>query len=154
VKYDLLNLETASGKSTDSAKTKQVETLKKRYVNLISQAKKTNANDAFQIVMQALTDAVDPHTSYFNPSFAQAFNEGMANTFEGIGARLSIDNEAVSIFEIIPGGPIFKDKSIHVNDKIIAVAQGKDGEFEDIIGWRLDAAVAKIKGPEGKNCRP
>lgn len=149
VKYDLLNLETASGKSTDSAKTKQVETLKKRYVNLISQAKKTNANDAFQVVMQALTDAVDPHTSYFNPSFAQAFNEGMANTFEGIGARLVVDNEAVSIFEIIPGGPIFKDKSIHVNDKIIAVAQGKDGEFEDIIGWRLDAAVAKIKGPKG-----
>jgi carboxyl-terminal processing protease len=74
-----------------------------------------------------------------------AFNEGMANTFEGIGARLVVDNEAVSIFEIILVDQYSKDKSIHVNDKIIAVAQGKDGEFEDIIGWRLDAAVAKSK---------
>ncbi|EEI91220.1 peptidase, S41 family [Sphingobacterium spiritivorum ATCC 33300] len=99
--------------------------------------------------MSALTDAVDPHTTYYNPSFAQAFNEGMSNTFEGIGARLMIDNEAVTISEVLPGGPAFRDKSLHMNDKIIGVAQGEKGEFEDIIGWRLDAAVAKIKGPKG-----
>jgi carboxyl-terminal processing protease len=149
VKYDLLNLEMTTVKKTDSTETKQKETLRKRYNNLISQGKKTNSNDAFQLIMTALTDAVDPHTSYFNPSFAQAFNEGMANTFEGIGARLTIDNEMVTISEIIPGGPIFKDKSLAIDDKIVGVAQGKDGEFEDIIGWRLDAAVAKIKGPAG-----
>src|SRR5690606_12440633 len=49
--------------------------------------------------------------------------------------------------EIIAGGPAFKDKSLNVDDRIIGVAQG-DSEFEDIIGWRLDAAVAKIKGPK------
>jgi len=147
-KYDLLNQKQLSTEE-DNSEEKQKERLRNRYKNLISQAKKTNANDAFQIVMTALTDAVDPHTSYFNPSFAQAFNEGMSNTFEGIGARLTIDNEVVKIAEIIAGGPIFKDKSMAINDKIIAVAQGKDGEFEDIIGWRLDAAVAKIKGPKG-----
>ncbi|QQS97608.1 carboxy terminal-processing peptidase [Sphingobacterium spiritivorum] len=148
VKYDLLNLKLSStGKEDDAAK--QKETLRKRYNNLISQAKKTNANDAFQLIMSALTDAVDPHTTYYNPSFAQAFNEGMSNTFEGIGARLMIDNEAVTISEVLPGGPAFRDKSLHMNDKIIGVAQGEKGEFEDIIGWRLDAAVAKIKGPKG-----
>lgn len=148
VKYDLLNLKLSStGKEDDSAK--QKETLRKRYNNLLSQAKKTNSNDAFQLIMSSLTDAVDPHTTYYNPSFAQAFNEGMSNTFEGIGARLMIDNEAVTISEVLPGGPAFKDKSLHMNDKIIAVAQGDKGEFEDIVGWRLDAAVAKIKGPKG-----
>src|SRR5690606_10857204 len=88
-------------------------------------------------------------TTYYNPSFAQAFNEGMSNTLEGIGARLQMENEMVTIKEVIAGGPAFKDNTLKIDDRIIGVAQGKDGEFEDIIGWRLDAAVAKIKGPKG-----
>ncbi|TJZ59806.1 tail-specific protease [Sphingobacterium olei] len=147
VKYDLLNLRlTSTDKDADEEKHK--ETLRKRYNNLISQAKKTNSNDAFQLIMTSLTDAVDPHTTYYNPSFAQAFNEGMSNTLEGIGARLQMENEMVTIKEIIAGGPAFKDKTLQMDDRIIGVAQG-NGEFEDIIGWRLDAAVAKIKGPKG-----
>ncbi|HLS94326.1 MAG TPA: carboxy terminal-processing peptidase [Sphingobacterium sp.] len=148
VKYDLLNLRLTSTDKDSVDTDKHKETLRKRYENIISQAKKTNSNDAFQLIMTSLTDAVDPHTTYYNPSFAQAFNEGMSNTFEGIGARLQMENEMVTIKEIIAGGPAFKDKSLRVDDRIIGVAQG-DGEFEDIIGWRLDAAVAKIKGPKG-----
>ena len=30
-------------------------------------------------------------------------------------------------------------------DKIIGVGQGDDGDFEDIIGWRLDDVVTKIQ---------
>lgn len=147
VKFDLLNLKLTSpeGKNEDE---KHKETLRKRYNNLISQAKKTNANDAFQLIMSSYTDAIDPHTTYYNPSFAQAFNEGMSNTLEGIGARLQMENEMVTLKEIIPGGPAFKDKTLKIDDRIIGVAQGQ-GEFEDIVGWRLDAAVAKIKGPKG-----
>src|SRR5690606_19952909 len=65
------------------------------------------------------------------------------------GARLQMENEMVTIKEVIAGGPAFKDNTLKIDDRIIGVAQGKDGEFEDIIGWRLDAAVAKIKGPKG-----
>ncbi len=153
VKYDLLNLKLASAADADSTtegeeKKDPREVLRKRYKNLISQAKKTNANDAFQVIMATFTDAVDPHTTYYNPSFAQAFNESMSNTFEGIGARLQLDNEMVTVNEVIPGGPAYKDKSLEIGDRIIGVAQ-EEGEFEDIIGWRLDAAVAKIKGPKG-----
>lgn len=147
VKFDLLNLKLATpeGKNEDA---KHKETLRKRYNNLISQAKKTNSNDAFQLIMSSYTDAIDPHTTYYNPSFAQAFNEGMSNTLEGIGARLQMENEMVTIKEIIAGGPAFKDKTLKMDDRIIGVAQDK-GEFEDIVGWRLDAAVAKIKGSKG-----
>ncbi|PRD50707.1 carboxy terminal-processing peptidase [Sphingobacterium gobiense] len=147
VKYDLLNLRLTSTDKDSVDVEKHKETLRKRYKNLVSQAKQTNSNDAFQLIMSALTDAVDPHTTYYNPSFAQAFNESMSNTFEGIGARLMMENEMVTIKEVIAGGPAFKDKSLNVDDRIIGVAQG-DGEFDDIIGWRLDAAVAKIKGPK------
>lgn len=151
VKFDLLNLKLASPEGKNDEE-KNKETLKKRYNNLISQAKKTNSNDAFQLIMSSYTDAIDPHTTYYNPSFAQAFNEGMSNTLEGIGARLQMENEMVTIKEIIAGGPAFKDKTLKMDDRIIGVAQGK-GEFEDIVGWRIDAAVAKIKGPKGTEVR-
>lgn len=149
VKYDLLNLRLSNTDRSDSTQAKHRETLRNRYTQLISQAKKTDNNEAFQIIMAALTDAIDPHTSYYNPYFAQQFNEGISNTFEGIGARLTMENEVVKVAEVIPGGPVFKEKSLQIDDRIIAVAQGEDGEFVDIIGWRLDNAVAKIKGPKG-----
>jgi carboxyl-terminal processing protease len=144
IKYEMLNLKITG---TEEAKIK--ETLKKRYENLISQSTKFNQQDVFQIFMNSFTGTVDPHTSYFVPNKAQEFNEDLARTFEGIGARLQLENEVVKIAEIIPGGPAFKSKAIQANDRIIAVAQGKDGEFVDIIGWRLDVTVTKIKGPKG-----
>lgn len=144
VKYDLLNLKLAG---TDTTKSR--ETIKQRYDNLLSQASKLNNQDVFQVIMNAFTETVDPHTNYFVPTRAQEFNEDLARTFEGIGARLQLDNEVVKIVEIIPGGPAFKAKTLNVNDRIVAVAQGKDGEFVDVTGWRLDITVTKIKGPKG-----
>lgn len=148
VKYDLLNLNLTG---TETAKNQ--ETLKKRYENLVLQSGKNNNQDVFQILMNALTSSVDPHTNYFVPTRAQEFNEEMARTYEGIGARLQLENEMVKINEVIPGGPAFKAKTLNVNDRIIAVAQGKEGEFIDVIGWRLDNTVSKIKGPKGTMVR-
>src|SRR5690606_34106976 len=77
VKFDLLTLKLSRAGDEKENLEKNVETLSKRYANLISQAEKTNSNDAFQIIMNAFTGAIDPHTNYFNPAFAQAFNEDM-----------------------------------------------------------------------------
>ena len=148
VKYELLNLRVAG-----AVEAKNRETLKKRYENIASQLAKTNNQDVFQLIMNAFTEAVDPHTSYFVPNEAQRFNEELSRTLEGIGASLQIENEVVKIMALIPGGPAFKSKLLNVNDRIVAVAQGKDGEFVDVIGWRLDITVTKIKGPKGTTVR-
>jgi carboxyl-terminal processing protease len=143
VKYELENLQIAG-----TASAKNVETLTKRYKNLQSQVSKLNNQDVFQSVMDAFTETIDPHTNYFNPSNAQAFNEEMARSFEGIGAQLQMENDIIKISKVIPGGPAFKTKLLTAGDRIIGIAQGK-GEFEDVIGWRLENSVAKIKGPKG-----
>ena len=148
VKYELVNLKIAG---TDDAK--NVETLTKRYANLKSQAAKFNNQDVFQILMDSFTEAIDPHTNYFNPRNAEAFNQEMSRSLEGIGAVLQSENEVTKIASVMPGGPAFKSKKLNAGDKIIAVAQGADGEFEDIIGWRIDNAVSKIKGPKGTTVR-
>ncbi|HEY0667438.1 MAG TPA: carboxy terminal-processing peptidase [Sphingobacteriaceae bacterium] len=144
LKYELLNLKIAG-----SEQAKNIQTLKQRYENLLSQSNKVNNQDVFQRIMDAFTEAIDPHTNYFNPTNAQSFNEQMSKNFEGIGASLQQENEVVRVAGIIPGGPAYRAKTLHVNDRIIGVAQGKNGEFEDIIGWRIDAAVTRIKGPKG-----
>lgn len=144
VKYDLLNLNIAT---PDLAKNKA--TLKKRYENLISQSEKLNNQDVFQLFMNAFTESIDPHTDYFNPSNAAQFNIEMSKSLEGIGATLQSTNDYVTIASIVVGGPADKSKQLAVGDRIVGVAQGKNGEFQDIIGWRLDNAITLIRGPKG-----
>jgi len=144
VKFDLLNLKLASADTTKSK-----ETLKKRYEDLLSQAKKLSNQDVFQNFMDAFTEAIDPHTNYFNPSNAANFNIQMSRQVEGIGISPVSENDYITIKNIVPGGPADKSKQISLNDRIIAVAQGKTGEFQNIIGWRIDNAIALIRGTKG-----
>jgi carboxyl-terminal processing protease len=128
---------------------KNKETLKKRYQNLLSQANKLSNQDVFQYFMDAFTESIDPHTNYFNPSNAANFNIEMSRQLEGIGASLATENEYVTIKTIVPGGPADKGHQINIDDRIVAVAQGKDGEFQNIVGWRIENAIALIRGTKG-----
>lgn len=147
VKYDYLNLKLTAQK--DSA---IQASLKKRYDNLLSQSNKINNQDAFQIFMTAFTNAVDPHTSYFNPANAANFNIDMARSLEGIGATLASENEFVTIKSVVTGGPADKSKQLKIDDKIIGVAQGNE-DFVDVVGWRLDNAIELIRGKKGTTVR-
>ncbi|TWR30548.1 tail-specific protease [Mucilaginibacter pallidiroseus] len=148
VKYDLLNLQ-LTGKSLAENK----ETLKKRYSNILSQSNKLNNQDVFQAFMDAFTEAIDPHTNYFTPQNAANFNIDMSRSLEGIGATLQSVNEYVTIKSIVAGGPADKSKQVNVEDRIIAVAQGKTGAFQDIVGWRIENAIALIRGAKGTTVR-
>jgi len=155
VKFDMLNLDIAKqtpdsaaaaskGKSLDP---KQI--LTDRYKNLLAQSNKLNNQDVFQIFMDAFTNAIDPHTNYFNPANAANFNIDMSRSLEGIGATLGVENDYVTIKTIVPGGPADKSKQLNPDDKIVAVAQGKDGAYQNVIGWRIENAIALIRGTKG-----
>lgn len=144
VKYDILNLKLANADMT-----KNKETLRKRYENLLSQSNKLNNQDVFQTFMDAFTNAIDPHTNYFNPSNAANFNIEMSRSLEGIGATLQSKDEYVTISTIVPGGPADKSKLLSPEDRIVGVAQGKAGEFQNVVGWRIENAIALIRGTKG-----
>ncbi|WP_144914917.1 carboxy terminal-processing peptidase [Mucilaginibacter frigoritolerans] len=148
VKYDLLNLKLANPDMT-----KNKETLKKRYESLLTQANKLNNQDVFQIFMDAFTEAIDPHTNYFNPANAANFNIEMSRQLEGIGAGLSTSNEFITIRSVMSGGPADKSHQINIDDRIVAVAQGKDGAFQNVVGWRIENAIALIRGAKGTTVR-
>jgi carboxyl-terminal processing protease len=144
VKYELLNLKLATPDMT-----KNRETLAKRYQTRLQQINQTQNDDVFQLFMSAFTEAIDPHTAYLNSSNAAQFNIEMSRALEGIGATLETKNEYITIKTLVVGGPADKSHQLNNGDRIIGVAQGKDGEFQDIIGWRIDNAIKLIRGAKG-----
>lgn len=134
-----------SGKKTDETK----EVVKKRYERYLKSFTQMNSEDVFSIYMNSITEAYDPHTNYLSPKATDAFNQSMSLSLEGIGAQLQTDNEYTKVTRVLPGGDADKSGKLHEGDFIIGVAQGKDGEMVDVIGWRLDDVVKLIKGPKG-----
>ncbi|MCW8812967.1 MAG: hypothetical protein OQK65_05475, partial [Chlorobium sp.] len=123
IKNDALNL-SLSGKTEDEI----VSNLKKRYDNYIHALSQYNSEDVFQLAMDSYTTSIDPHTDYFSPVTSENFKIDMSLSLEGIGARLMTEDGYTKVVEIIPGGPAFKSKKLNADDRIIAVAQGVDGE--------------------------
>jgi len=123
--------------------------LKKRYDRFIKNMWQFNAEDVFGVYMNALTEAYDPHTNYLSPKASALFKQGMSLSLEGVGAQLQTENDYTKVVRILPGGPADRTKKLLVNDLIIGVAQGPEGEMVDVVGWRLDDVVKLIKGPKG-----
>lgn len=148
IKHEALNLKLA-GKEWDEI----VKTLRKRYKRVKRNLEQYQSEDVFQLVMNCLSESFDPHTNYFSPKNYDNFKIQMSQSLEGIGARLSTENEYTRVVEIVPGGPADKSGRLLPNDKILGVAQGDDGEMVDVIGWRIDDVVQLIRGKKGTKVR-
>ena len=148
IKNDALGLYLA-GKDEEEIKTN----LKKRYDNFTRALYQYNSEDVFQLAMDSYTSSVDPHTNYLSPATSDNFRIDMSLSLEGIGARLMSEDGYTKVVEIIPGGPAFKSKELDADDRIIAVAQGTDGEFVDVVGWRITDVVQLIRGPKETTVR-
>lgn len=148
VMNDWLRLKLAGKKSDEIRKL-----LDKRYSSYIDRVKQMDGEDAFQTFMDAYARTTDPHTDYFGPRRAENFAITMRLSLEGIGAVLQSDNDYTQIRELVPGGPADKSGKIHVGDHIVGVGQGEDGAIQDVLGWRLDDVVDKIRGKKGTKVR-
>lgn len=125
------------------------ERLSKRYRNQLSQVAKTNDRDVFQAYLATVARTVDPHTSYFSPRDSENFNMGLRGSLQGIGAQLTSEDEYTKVAELIKGGPAEQAGELRAGDRIIGIAQGEDGEMQDVIGLRLDDVVDHIRGEKG-----
>lgn len=144
LKSSLLN-SMLSGKSLEESKT----TLRKRYANQLRRVKQQQAEDAFSVMMNALTTLYDPHTNYLSPENADNFDISMSLELQGIGAVLQSDDDYTKVSSLVVGGPADKEGQLKPNDKIVSIAQGIKADFVDVVGWRLDEVVKLIRGPKG-----
>ncbi|MDP8052594.1 carboxy terminal-processing peptidase [Pasteurella atlantica] len=126
--------------------------LTKRYNISIRRLTQTNADDILQTYLNSFTREIDPHTTYLSPRSAQRFEESMKLSLEGIGATLYMDDDFTTIRSLVKGAPAARSKQIHIDDKIVGVGQAT-GEIEDVVGWRINDVVDKIKGKKGTKVR-
>ncbi len=128
------------------------EILKERYERSYRRITQLTADDVFEIYMNAVAHNMDPHSSYLSPRQSEEYRIQMSLSYDGIGASLQLEDDYVKVMEIIPGGPAQIDGQLKKEDRITAV--GEDGaEPVDVIGWRLDDVVQKIRGPGGTRVR-
>jgi carboxyl-terminal processing protease len=123
--------------------------LRKRYERVAKRMDQSKPEDVFEAFMNAFVLSLDPHSNYFSARNSEEYNIQMSLSYEGIGASLQLTDDYVTVIDVIPGGPAAVSGKLGTNDRITAVGEGKNGELVDVIGWRLDDVVQKIRGPGG-----
>jgi carboxyl-terminal processing protease len=148
VKNDELSLVTAGKTWNDAA-----DILRKRYEHVEKRMDQSKPEDVFEAFMNAFVLSLDPHSNYFSARNSEEYNIQMSLSYEGIGASLQLTDDYVTVIDVIAGGPAATSGKLAANDRITAVGEGKTGELIDVIGWRLDDVVQKIRGPGGTEVR-
>lgn len=134
-------------------KDEMMDILRKRYTRLKRNNSDLDNTDVLETFLASVCRSFDPHSSYLKPITKENFDIEMGHSLEGIGATLRSEGGYTVITALVKGGPAFESGDIAVEDKIVAVAQGEDGEWEDVVDLRLDKVVQKIRGPKGTKVR-
>jgi len=154
------NLETNKAKSNKEFKKtsfKKLEAKARKEVlksmdDLYMRIEELEHEDWFSTYLNSIIRGFDPHSTYMAPRVKEKFDIDMSGKIEGIGARLQKKGIYTHIFEVVSGGPAWKQGELEAGDIILKVAQA-DEEPLDIVGMRLDDAIKFIKGKKGTEVR-
>ena len=138
----LLNNPDFYADTLDEAKSK----IRRRYERNLTLTMDREAAEVQEVFINAMTHLFDPHSTFLSSDTLESFNSSVQNSFVGIGALLQDEDGICTIKEILPGGPAEESGLLGPEDQILGVAQGKDGEFEDVVDMQLRYIVRKIKG--------
>ena len=124
------------------------ENLLKKYRQYYTVLTEPDEEAVLQHYLSAVARSFDPHSDYMSPASKEDFDMEMNLSLCGVGAVLSMDDGALKIVEVMPGGPVDRDGRIKEGDKIVGVKQG-DGEMEDVMWQPMKKTIRKIRGPKG-----
>ncbi len=125
----------------------------KRHKRYLDTLKETDNEDITNYLLSSIATAYDPHSEYLSAPERGQFDIEMRKELIGIGAVLQTKDGGAEIKQIVPSGPADKSGLIKVGDIIMGVAQGTDGEMEDIEGMKLQRTVEKIRGEANSTVR-
>jgi carboxyl-terminal processing protease len=119
----------------------------KQYAGRFARLKNPGPLDAAADIVNAVSAALDPHTTYLPPADKANFDIQMSGTLEGIGAVLREKEHLIEIVEIVPGGASWRQGGLAAGDMILNVAE-KGKEPVDVFDMRIDEVVKMIRGPK------
>ncbi len=124
-----------------------LKTVTNHYVQMLKNYKELDSDRVFEIYMNSLAHAYDPHSDYFGHLQAENFAIQMKLSLFGIGALLGSEDGYCKISEL-KDGPAMRSGKIKQNDRIVEVAQS-NAEPVNVVGMPLDKVVQLIRGPKG-----
>jgi carboxyl-terminal processing protease len=124
-----------------------------RYKRFLSSVKDVDEEEIANYFLSAVARAYDPHTDYMSFREMSRFKDGMKNELVGIGALLQGEEDgATKIMGIVVGGPADQERSLKLNDRVMAVDTLNTRKAEDMIDimfMKIDKVVDLIRGKEG-----
>ena len=123
------------------------KSLTNHYAQMLRNYTKLEIDRVFELYVNSLARAYDPHSDFMGHMTAENFAISMKLSLFGIGALLVQDSDYCKIEEL-KEGPAKKSGKMHNGDRIVAVAQS-NAEPVDVVGMPLDKIVEMIRGPKG-----
>ncbi len=140
-------------KSKDELEKEARKKIEKYYSRIYERFhKKLKDDDRFNMLVNDISETMDPHTNYYPPIEKRSFDEQMSGEFYGIGASLLEEEGNIKIATIVTGSPAQKSGEINIGDYILKVAQGAE-EPQDLAGFAVEDAVKIIRGKKGTEVR-
>jgi carboxyl-terminal processing protease len=118
-------------------------------------AKQLTEVDAFQVrarFLEALINLFDPHSGYFSPQHAEAFQTMMKGAVPGVGLVVEREEDVWRISQVLASGPADEQGSLQVGDELLALADGA-AEWTQIADKRLEQVSAMLRGNPGTGLR-
>lgn len=94
----------------------------------------------------ALSSLDDPYTHYLSPDEAKRLNDDLNGNFDGIGAKIELRDNLITVFAPLEGSPAEK-VGLRGKDVIVKI----DGV--ETKGMSLDEAIDKIRGQKGTSVK-
>ncbi len=88
----------------------------------------------------------DPWTYYLSPATYQLHQKSLQGRYHGIGARVSLQEDGLTLIFIFPGSPA-EEAGLKPGDSILTI------NGEPVSGMSIQEAVLKVRGPEGTAVR-
>ena len=149
IKYQLMILR--NDKTVKKAEIRRK--LHRRYESFAKRRHQIDSDEVLEMYLTAITSAFDPHTTYMSPTSLTNFRILMRLELEGIGAALQIKDGHTTVTKVIPGGAADKQGKLKINDRIVSVGQGPEGEMKDVVDLKLTNVVKLIRGKAGSIVR-
>ncbi len=139
--------------STEDTQRTPKERVERRFAQQFARMKRLDAEKLFELYLSSIAAAYDPHTTYMSPNSMEQFMIQMSLNLEGIGAELREEDGYTSIVRIMDGGAASKTPGIAVGDKILALAQGAEGDWTDVSTQSVERIASQVLGKRGTTLR-
>ncbi len=148
-----MQYQVASYLATDMKIEEAKQQIVRNYERALKRVQDFKKEDLLASYLDSFARALDPHSSYLSADALEDFEIQMRLSLEGIGATLSSQDGFTVIEQLIPGGAADASGKLKPKDRIIAVGQGKEAAFQNVIEMELRDVVKLIRGPKGSEVR-